>query len=184
MSLTRGTAHTPFVARPIPTPREPVLPIPIRPSPTSSPLPPSPSPTSSPLPPTPPPTPSPTPQIRQGELGQRIDLNGISLTANNVSQIAHEGSICVSVNVTIQNLEYETLPYSSSDFKIKYGQSIGYETPCVTDDQALASGEISKGSVVQGSVSFQLFPSTVDLVLVYHPSLFDTYDIIEVNLGP
>lgn len=145
---------------------------------------PSPSPTPLPLPPPPSPTPSPTPYISQGGIGQRIEGNGISLTASSVGREAQEGFICMTVDVTLENSGHDVLSYSPSDFKVKDSQGSEYTIACVANDQALTSGELAKGSSVQGKVSFQIPPGATGLFLVYQSPLVDGYGIIEIDLGP
>jgi hypothetical protein len=92
--------------------------------------------------------------------------------------------MCVAVDVTLENSGHDVVSYSPSDFKIKDSQGSEYTTACVTNDQALKSGELTKGSSVQGKVSFQIPPGAIGLFLVYQSPLVDGYGIIVVDLGP
>jgi hypothetical protein len=112
-------------------------------------------------------------------------MSGIGLMANSVSREAQEGFVCVTVDVTIENIGRDTVSYSPLHFKIKDGEGLEYTTACATNDQGLKSGELSQDSKVQGKVSFQVPQSATGLLLVYQElALSGGHDIIEIDLGP
>jgi len=171
-ALSRATP-TPFLAGPQ--------------QPTSAPVPQEPAqPTSTPFPSPPPSLTLPSaPQPSRGSVGQRFEMSGIGLTANSVSREAREDFICVTVDVTIENISRDTVSYSPLHFKIKDSEGLEYTTACATNDQGLESGELSQGSKVQGKVSLQVPQGATGLLLIYQELVLSGgHDIIEIDLGP
>lgn len=111
---------------------------------------------------------------------------GMGLTVSGVRKEAQEGFICVTVDVTIENMGRDTVSYSPLHFKIKDSEGLEYTTACgATNDEGLKSGELSQGGKVQGKVSLQVRQSATGLLLVYQElGLSEGHGIIEIDLGP
>jgi hypothetical protein len=111
-------------------------------------------------------------------------VNGVGLTASSLGQSAEIGFVCVTVDVTIENVGRDTLSYGPTDFKIVDGEGSEYLTACETDDGQLASGELTQGSQVAGKVALQVSQGASGLVLVYQPAPAEGRGAIEIELGP
>jgi hypothetical protein len=137
-------------------------------------------------------TPLPTPSIRIVVPGQRVESGDLALTVNEISKEATEEIICITISVTIENINHDLLPYSPLDFRVmRDAESLEQTTACGDNGQALAAGALSPGDQVQGSISFQqVFQNEaegmpVPLFLIYQQlTIADGYQLMVLDLGP
>lgn len=141
-------------------------------------------------PPQPTDTPEPTAAPSSGKVGDRLEANGIALTAIKVDradalssfQEAKAGNTFVVVEVLIENVSAEKAPYNPFYFKVKDADGFEYNISINTGEQALKSGELTKGDKARGTVAFEVKKDAKGLVLEYKPIVFGNVDSIKVAL--
>jgi Domain of unknown function (DUF4352) len=126
-----------------------------------------------------------------GKVGERVESAGIAFIVLNVQKVrsagfvsAEAGNILVDIEVVIQNASRdETTPYNPFYFKLKDSQSFEYNPTMSAIEPSLMSGELEKGDVVRGHVTFEAPEKATGLIVTYEPEvLFGGYQPIRVNL--
>lgn len=125
-----------------------------------------------------------------GQVGDRVEANGVALTVNGVSAVDEvndiftpdEGNIFLVVDVTIESLS-EDASYNPLYFKVKDSDGFEYNSNFTAPDPSLKSGELSAGDKVRGNVSFEVPADATGLELSYEAINFSGDDPIEFDLG-
>lgn len=194
LALSSPATPPPRLVRPTPLP--PLTSLAAITSQPGSPTPPTsstPTPDLLPMPTLPPaPTlPAPTPSLKMAIPGQRTESSGLALTVNNVTREATEETNCLTVDITLENINHEPLIYNPIDFRVIRGGESLEQTMCGVNDQPLAVGELGLGNQIQGKISFQQLPPadptnpTPPLILIYQQAVpAGGYDLITIYLGP
>jgi hypothetical protein len=126
-----------------------------------------------------------------GKLGEKVESAGIAFIVLNVQQTqsagfvsASDGNTLYDIEVVIQNVNRdETTPYNPFYFKIKDKDGYEYNSTMSAFEPALQSGELEKGDVVRGHVTFDVKKDASDLIVTYEPMvLFGGYQPIRISL--
>jgi hypothetical protein len=135
--------------------------------------------------------PAPTAQpATEGNVGDRIEANGIALTVTKVDkadslgqfQKAKDGDTFVVAEVVIENVSQDKAPYNPLYFKVKDGDGYEYNATISTADNSLKSGELAKGDKARGTVAVEVKKDSKDLVLAYQPIVIGSSAPIKVKL--
>ncbi len=127
-----------------------------------------------------------------GKVGERVESAGIAFIILNVQKVksagfvnAEAGNILVDIEVVIQNASRdETTPYNPYYFKLKDSQSFEYNSTMSAVKPSLMSGELEKGDVVRGHVTFEAPEKATGLIVTYEPEvLFGGYQPVRVKSG-
>jgi len=127
-----------------------------------------------------------------GKVGDKVESAGIGFIVLSVKQTdaagfatAKAGNTLFDIEVIIQNVSREeTTPYNPFYFKIKDKDGFEYNTTINAFSPALQSGELEKGDVVRGHVTFEVKKEAVDLIVTYEPMvLFGDYKPIRISLA-
>jgi len=130
--------------------------------------------------------------IPTGKIGDRIENNGIAFTilsAKKENQIQgftpQTGNIYIIIDVKIENVSSEAeIPYNLFYFKIKdITNGYEYNPSFISAEPSLQSGNIQKGEMVRGFVTFEVKSADVEYLVIYEPLVFDGSPPIKVNLG-
>lgn len=145
-------------------------------------------PTTAPEPTAEPPTAAPAAQT--AKVGDRIEQNGTALTVVKVErqakigdfQEAKAGNTFVLVEVLLENIGQETIPYNLFYFELKDSEGFESNTTIYTGDGGFSSGDLPPGDKVRGIVAFEVKESATGLILSYQPITFGADDPIRVAL--
>lgn len=129
--------------------------------------------------------------IALGQVGDRIESNGIALTVNSVSATDNvndvfkpkEGNIFLVADVTIESVDKDPANYNPLYFKVKDADGFEYSYAFTSPDPSLKSGELSPGDKARGNVAFEVPTGATGLVLSYKAIDFSGDEAIEVELG-
>lgn len=131
------------------------------------------------------------PAVTVGQVGDRVESNGIALTVNSVSAVDNvsdifkpaEGNIFLVADVTVESVDKESAAYNPLYFKVKDADGFEYSTSFTAPDPTLKSGELSAGDKARGNVAFEVPIDAKGLVLSYKAIDFSGDDAIEFELG-
>jgi hypothetical protein len=135
----------------------------------------------------------PQPPTSMGGINDRIEHDGIALTALAVSKInsindfmkAKEGYTYLVVEVIIENASrVEETPYNPLYFSVKDSSGFEYRSSIVAPDTALTSGKLPKGDKVRGNVAFEVKTQADGFILSYEPLvILGGYTPIRISLS-
>lgn len=126
-----------------------------------------------------------------GQVGDRVEANGIALTVNSVSAVDNvddifkpdEGNIFLVADVTIESVDQDAAAYNPLYFKVKDADGFEYNVTLTAPDPSLKSGELSPGDKARGNIAFEVPADATGLVLAYKAINFSGDDAIEFELG-
>lgn len=131
------------------------------------------------------------PAVTVGQVGDRVESNGIAVTVNSVTAVDNvddifkpdEGNIFLVADVTVESVDKDAAAYNPLYFKVKDADGFEYSYTFTAPDPTLKSGELSPGDKARGNVAFEVPADAKGLVLSYKAIDFSGDDAIEFELG-
>lgn len=129
---------------------------------------------------------SPTAQTQTFKIGDKVNLNGKTVTVNAVKPYTSgnqfltpkSGNKFVSVDISLKNDSNDAFNYNALDFKLQDSQGYDYSMATTDVDPAISTGAIQPGQATRGFLAFEI-PNTNDVSeLIYTPSFFGTSQVI------
>lgn len=131
------------------------------------------------------------PAATMGQVGDRIESDGVALTVHSVSAVDNvddifkpdAGNIFLVADVTIESVDKDAAAYNPLYFKVKDADGFEYNVTLTAPDPSLKSGELSAGEKARGNIAFEVPADATGLVLSYKPIIVGIVDPIEFDLG-
>lgn len=124
-------------------------------------------------------------------IGDSVDYKGVVITAKSFKKSngsdfdkPKDGMEYVIITIHIKNNSSDKVSYNPFYFKMQNSKGQITDTAFTTVDSqtALASGELTAGGVVEGTVSFEEPKDDAGLVLIYQASILNENEVIKFNI--
>ncbi len=127
-----------------------------------------------------------TPKTQTFKMGDKVDLNGKTVTVNSVAPYTSNnqfmqpknGNKFVTVDISLTNTSKDAFDYNVLDFRLQDNQSYSYTNAATDHEPYLTTGALQPGQTTRGFIDYEIPANNTPSQVVFTPGFLSTSQII------
>ncbi len=126
------------------------------------------------------------PKTQTFKMGDKVDLNGKTVTVNSVAPYTSNnqfmqpknGNKFVTVDISLTNTSKDAFDYNVLDFRLQDNQSYSYTNAATDHEPYLTTGALQPGQTTRGFIDYEIPGNNTPTQVVFTPGFLSTSQII------